>query len=326
MRKRLILFAALAGVVATGVVAQQTLKSEVAKPIQLAPGVWFRQGDIDGHGHCNNGWIIFEDYVVVIDANFPSGADVTLADIRKTTDKPVRFVFDTHHHGDHAYGNAVWADQGAVVVSHENCLKELVTKGPQAFADAAKTREDLRKSRLKMPSLVFPDRLIFDDGNQRVELHYNGWGHTKGDAVAWLPKQKLLFTGDVCVNGPYNYMGEGNTRSWIRLLAALEKLGASTIAPGHGPIREAAPLLADQKFYFEELIRQIEPLVKEGKSLEQVQAAVKIPRYEQWTGKPAVPANIEHVYNEIKGKTAARPQGFELLAGRPFRSTRGQSR
>ena len=312
---------------AAGVVfAQSAPKTEVGKPVELAPGVWFRQGDLDGQGHCNNGWVIFEDYVLVIDANFPSGAQEALAAIRKTTDKPIRFVFDTHHHGDHAYGNAVWADQGAVVVAHENCLKELVAKGQQAFADAAKSREDVRKSRLKLPSLVFPDKMIFDDGKQRVELLYNGWGHTKGDAVAWLPRQGLLFTGDACVNGPYNYMGEGNSESWIRLLSELEKLPARVIAPGHGPVREAKPLLADQKYYFVELRRQIAPLVRQGKPLAEVQRTVKIPRYEQWTGKPAVPANIEHVFNELSGKRAARRPDFRRLAFEPLRSTRGVTR
>ena len=69
----------------------------VVEPV--APQVYFHEGEITGKGHCNNGWIIFEDYVVVIDANFPSGAKVILPKIRALTDKPIRFAFDTHHHG-----------------------------------------------------------------------------------------------------------------------------------------------------------------------------------------------------------------------------------
>ncbi len=79
---------------------------------KLAPDVYFHEGDLDGHGHCNNGWVIFEDYVLVIDGNFPSGAQMILPKIKAITNKPIRFAFDTHHHGDHAYGNQLWVDQG----------------------------------------------------------------------------------------------------------------------------------------------------------------------------------------------------------------------
>src|SRR5215468_2090547 len=65
---------------------------------QVAPGVWFREGEIKEKGHCNNIWIEMKDYLIVVDANFPSGAEACLADIRKTTQKPVKYVFDTHHH------------------------------------------------------------------------------------------------------------------------------------------------------------------------------------------------------------------------------------
>src|SRR5438094_2641811 len=75
-------------------------RAEVNKAEQIAPGVYFHEGDIQGHGHCNNGWIVFEDYVLVIDANFPSGAQEIMPKIKAITDKPVRFAVDTQHHGD----------------------------------------------------------------------------------------------------------------------------------------------------------------------------------------------------------------------------------
>src|SRR5262245_9641396 len=86
---------------------------EVGKVDQLSDGVYFHEGNIEV-GHCNNGWIIFEDYVLVIDGNYPSGAREIIPKIQALTDKPIRFAFDTHHHGDHAYGNQVWVENGAV--------------------------------------------------------------------------------------------------------------------------------------------------------------------------------------------------------------------
>src|SRR5260370_38537195 len=90
---------------------------------EIAPGVFFRYSSISGtdktvpFGGCNVTWIVFKDYVVVVDANFPKEAGDVIAAIKKTTDKPIKFVLDTHHHGDHAYGNAVWAKEGAKSVS-----------------------------------------------------------------------------------------------------------------------------------------------------------------------------------------------------------------
>jgi cyclase len=267
---------------------------------QLAPGVFFRE---ESRG-CNNGWVIFQDFVLVIDANFPAPAEDVVAAIKKTTNKPIRFVFDTHWHPDHTFGNAIYAQEGAIAVAHENCLTELMKRGPSSWADMAKSRADIAKSRLKLPGMAFPSKLVFDDGLQRVELLYNGHGHTAGDAVAYLPKQKILFTGDACVNGPYNYLGDSNTASWIRLLTTLQQLNVETIGPGHGPVGKR-PLLEDQKQYFIELRRQIGALVKQGKSLEDVQKAVSIPRYEKWAGVKAKPADIEFVFGELKKEAEA---------------------
>src|SRR4029077_7498052 len=88
---------------------------------ELAPGVFFRYSSISAtdpkvpFGGCNNTWVVFKDYVVVIDANFPKEAADVLAAVKKTTDKPVKYVLDTHHHGDHAYGNNVWSKAGAQI-------------------------------------------------------------------------------------------------------------------------------------------------------------------------------------------------------------------
>src|ERR1043165_3977326 len=85
-------------------------RGEVNKVEALAPGVYFHEGDLGRKGHCNNGWIVFADYVLVIDGNFPSGAQQVIPQIKAITDKPIRFVFDTHHHGDPSYGNQLWVE------------------------------------------------------------------------------------------------------------------------------------------------------------------------------------------------------------------------
>src|ERR1700760_3367900 len=106
---------------------------------ELAPGVFFRYSSISAtdksvpFGGSNHTWVVFKDYVVVVDANFPKEAGDVIAPIKKTTDKPIRYVLDTHHHGDHAYGNEVWAKEGATIVSQTECARWLRDKGAAEF-------------------------------------------------------------------------------------------------------------------------------------------------------------------------------------------------
>ena len=199
---------------------------------KIAPDVYFHEGDLKAHGHCNNGWIIFEDYVLVIDGNFPSGAKEIIPKIKALTDKPIRFAFDTHHHGDHAYGNQVWVENGATPVAHVGVIEEMKKyetghygDKPGRWEDAAKTRPDVAASKLKPPTLLYRTEMIFDDGKHRVELLHFGVAHTHGDGWAWLPKEKILFTGDACVNGPYNYTGGRQHRPMDQDPRSREKAG-----------------------------------------------------------------------------------------------------
>src|SRR5258708_21578429 len=99
---------------------------------QIAPGVYYRAADRPKNIIANTGWVVFRDYVLVIDANFPWGARAILSDLRKTTDKPIRFVLATHYHGDHAFGNSVWVDAGATILCSPECVEQSKTKNPPA--------------------------------------------------------------------------------------------------------------------------------------------------------------------------------------------------
>jgi len=315
-REMLIGGAALLGLSMKEAKALVAAKPEIGKVDQLAADVYFHEGNLV-RGHCNNGWIIFEDYVLVIDANYPSGAAEILPKIRAITDKPIRFAFDTHHHGDHAYANQVWIDNGASAVAHTGVIDEMKRYEtgyyggkPGRWEDTAKTRPDVAASKLKPPSVLFPREMIFDDGKHRVELMHLGVAHTHGDAFAWLPNERILFTGDACVNGPYNYVGDGNVEKWVPTLEAARKLGARVVCPGHGP-RGVETMLADQQRFFTSLRDQVGALVKVKKSGQEVRDAIdkinatlagdaQIARY---VGKGnGFAAQVEKVYTEMTGQ------------------------
>lgn len=277
---------------------------------EIAPGVFFRKTQTEPKFiGCNQGWVIFKDFVLVIDANFPNQANEVIDLIRKHTDKPIRYVFDTHYHGDHADGNMHYAKIGAATVASERSRLEFETKGLAGFEGSQKNNPDEYGNLVyKMPDVYFPSKLVIDDGEQRVELLHFGHGHTLGDAVAWLPKHGVLFTGDACVNGAFNYTGDSNTESWIAALAAMEELPVKFVAPGHGELA-GKELLAKQKRYFVELRMTIQKLVDAGRSLDEVKQEISLPFYREWAGVDVKTRteNLEHVYGELtKGKSAEK--------------------
>ncbi len=279
---------------------------------QIAPGVYFRYSAISAtdksvpFGGSNNTWVVFEDFVVVIDANFPREAGDVIAAVKQTTDKPIRYVFDTHHHGDHAFGNAVFARQGASVIAQANCARILRTSGAREFAEEGKKpggRKDVASGTFKGADLLFDDKLVLDDGTQRVEFLHFGHGHTAGDAVAYLPKHGILCTGDACVNGAYNYVGQGDSASWIRALERMQQLDVRLVCPGHGPLA-GKELLEKQKRYFVDLRREVQKGIDARMAFEDVLENLDLPWYKEWTGVPPPGDNVRHVYDELTGRVA----------------------
>jgi cyclase len=296
--------------------------AEASKAELIAPDIYFHEGQVSDTSEavCNNGWIIFEDYVLVIDANFPAGARLIISKIRSVTDKPIRFAFDTHHHGDHAYGNQVFVENGAVPIAHTGVIDEMKRyelgyygNKEGAWEKAARDRADVKTSKLKPPSVLFPKDLIFDDGKHRVELMHLGVAHTHGDAFAWLPKERILFTGDACVNGPYNYLGDGDVSKWVATLDAAKELGAQIVCTGHGP-RSTGTVLDDQQAFFKMLREEVGTLMSEKSpeeakaQIEPIRATLKgnrqIARYvnERGTASDSFPSQVEKVYQELTGK------------------------
>jgi glyoxylase-like metal-dependent hydrolase (beta-lactamase superfamily II) len=295
--------------------------AEAAKEDLVAPDVYFHEGQVSDTADavCNNGWIVFEDYVLVVDANFPAGAKLIISRIRGLTNKPIRFAFDTPHHGDHAYGNQVYVENGGVPVAHMGMIEEMKRyetgyygHEPGRWEEAMKGRADLRTTKLKPPSVLFSKDLIFDDGKRRVELMHLGVAHTHGDAVAWLPNEHILFTGDMCVNGPYNFVGDGDVGKWVATLDAARQLGAKIVCTGHGP-RSTATVLDDQQAFFKVPREQVGavmtkvPADQTKAKIETIRATLKsnsqIARYvsDRAGADDVFPSQVGKVYEELTG-------------------------
>lgn len=285
---------------------------------KVTDGVWMREGDLAGKGHCNNAIIEMKDYLIVVDANFPSGAEALMADAKKLSPKPVKYVLLTHHHGDHAYGSAVWTRAGAITVAHVGVVQEMGRYEPKRWQGETKERADVRA--LNTPTLEPPKETfskspwVATDGTRRVEFWHFGWGHTRGDGYVYLPKERVLVAGDAIVNGAYNFTGDANLVNWPRILTKVKsRLPVTHVVPGHGPA--GGPEVIDGQIEFLRVLRaEVTRAVKSGKKLEDLvtleqgepkTAKLTLPDgVKRWVGGPLA-TQIRDAYREVTEKKPA---------------------
>jgi cyclase len=307
------------------VTARQETRATPGDVKLIVPGVWFREGELLDKGHCNNIWIEMKDYLIVVDANFPSGAEACLADIKKTSQKPVKYVFDTHHHGDHAYGNPVWTKLGATTLATAGVAEEMKRYEPKRWLDTAKQRKDVAALNLptaEPPKQTFKEKKFeLNDGSRKVEFHFLGWAHTRGDGFVYLPKEKIICTGDAVVNGPYNFMGDGNSANWPKVIEQALRFDVTTVLPGHGE-PGTKDMMKGQGQFFVELRKAVGDAIKSGKKAEDLVTkqgdkvtgtSIKLPdSVKNWVDTERMGPQVEVVYKEI---TMGKPHG-EIQGGK----------
>jgi cyclase len=274
---------------------------------ELAPGVFYYFGDELQQKSANCTWIVFKDYVLAIDANYPWGAKEILEEIRKTTDKPIRFLFDTHYHHDHTFGNCVFADAGATIVSTKKTADEMHTLGRYEWDHASGySGGDMTGFRREFPSLTFDQQLVFDDGIHRVELIKMGPAHSGGDGVAYLPREKILVTGDLCVNGnPWgNNVADANADydKWLGVLGTMAGWDVKLVVPGHGD-PGTVETLKQQRSYLEDMLNKVRQGMKAGKSKEELVKEIDLSKHPVYgVNKVSNIRSIGFMYDKLSGK------------------------
>lgn len=239
---------------------------------KIADGVWFLAGDAS-KGYCNNIVIEMQDYLIVIDANYPGRARELVAQIGQLSPKPVRFVFDTHAHRDHSYGNIVWTRAGAITFAYQGVDEEMDRYEPARWQATAAQRDDVRSLNLTdapRPQLVFRQSpFILKDATREVDFYFLGWAHTRGDGFVWLPKERILCTGDAAVNGPRNKLWDANLTNWPHVLDQALALGPLHVLPGHGDAG-GPEILTGQRGFLLDLYSAVKQQAQAGKSPAQI--------------------------------------------------------
>jgi cyclase len=227
----------------------------------VCPGVWFLLGDAH-KGYSNTVVIEMARYLIVVDANYPGRAKELIALMPEISSKPVRYVFDTHAHGDHSYGNSTWTRAGAKTMAFAGVVKEMNRWEPGRWrmVESEARRADLRElgeQDVERPKRVIEGkRLVLKDRTRQVDFLFLGWGHTPGDGYVWLPKERVLATGDGAVNGPRNKLLDASIAHWPEVLQRAIALRPRYVLPGHGE-RGGPEILTGQRRFLLDLFSAV---------------------------------------------------------------------
>jgi glyoxylase-like metal-dependent hydrolase (beta-lactamase superfamily II) len=233
---------------------------------------------------------------------------------------PARRVVNTHHNGDHCWGNQLFS--GAEIIGHRLCAKYFGHEKPElmqslrdgdGFGDAnlaafsrALKEYDFRGIELTPPTTLFDERLDLDLDGLAVQLLYVGPAHTAGDVVVYLPESRVLFAGDVLFRLCTPIGWEGTYDRWIAALTRIEELAPEVVVPGHGPLcgvegpREMREYLiyvrGESKRFFDAGLTALEAAKR-----------IDLGPYADWNEPERIVFNVERAYRELRGEPYDAP-------------------
>jgi len=319
---------------------------------QVAPGVY---AAIGRQGVASNGaFIVNKDDVVVVDTHFrPSWARDLITEIKKVTDKPVRYVVNTHWHNDHTQGNQSYLNAfGSSVeyISQHTAREDLIQKGipsvatslneavpaliarleksladgkdqqGNTFTEQARTQltariadqkaylAELKQIQITLPTVTFENSLILhkhapDGAARSIQILYFGKGHTRGDVVIFLPREKVLISGDLLTGG-VPFARDSYPSPWAGTLEQVQKLDFAQVVPGHGGVQQGQQRLELTIAMMKELVGLVREGIAKGQTAEQIAAGLDSAKYEANfpNSRGAMTLFITRAYAEAKGQ------------------------
>ncbi len=269
-------------------------------------------------GDPNTGVIIGDEGVMVIDTQAtPHMAQDVMRRIRDVTDKPIKYVLLTHYHAVRVLGAAAYEPEN--IIASQLTYEMIVERGQEdwdsefgRFPRLFQGHESIPG--LTWPSIVFDGKLTVDLGNQKVEIWSPGKGHTQGDTIAWLPDQKILYSGDLVEYGATPYTGDAHLTDWPATLDALRALKPEKLVPGRGDALMTPALsekaMAETQAFLTDLFQSAQASRKEGRSLKESFDATKAlmdPKYGEWViYEHCMPFDVARAFDEAGGMV--RPQ------------------
>ena len=310
--------------------AQEVITTDTHRLDQVADGVYFATGTGDIYTMSNALIIEREDDIVIVDSHITPAAGRALLDsIRTVSDKPVTTLINSHFHYDHSNGTPAFGDD-LEIIGHEVTYEKLtgdpenehtyqsslrrfdntVARLESELASATDADEKLQiENQLNYwrrhveaqseivftpPTQTLRDKMTLYRGGREIQLHYFGRAHTGGDLAIYLPKEKIVFSGDMMLGG-ISYMGDGYVAEWADTLQGLKGLDIELILPGHGPGITDVGRISLVQAYYTDLTEEIRRLKDLGYSAEEAAARADLRKHERTLGVRQLGANLEAV-------------------------------
>ncbi len=281
---------------------------------KVTDGVYYATASGTMNVGANSPIIVNDDEVLVIDSQItPAAARALVADLKAITSKPVRYVVDSHYHYDHSHGNQIFAPD-AQVIGHDNTRRRMLTNVLEQYTylssvqpvparvESLKQRiaqeadpqqkaalerqvasslaylEQVKETKVTPPNLTFETTMTLVRGGREIRLLYLGRGHTDTDVVVFLPKERIVCTGDL-MESVVSYMGDSYPEEWIATLEKLKALDFDTVMPGHGVVFKGKTKIEAFQKYLRDVITQVTALRKQGLSADAAAQKVDVTAY-----------------------------------------------
>jgi glyoxylase-like metal-dependent hydrolase (beta-lactamase superfamily II) len=280
-----------------------------------------------GFGLSNAGLVAGKSGALLVDTLFDLPLTRRMLDeIARRVPVPIQKLVNTHHNGDHCWGNQLLHD--AEIIGHRRCAEEM-PKLPPAVLQAlrgtggtppvsrllakAMQRFDFSGIEITPPTTLFDERLSLEVDGVRVELIYVGPAHTAGDVIVHLPDEGIVFAGDIIFRLCAPIGWEGTFARWIEALERIAALGAETIVPGHGPLcgAEGALEMRDYLIYVRDASARH---FAAGRTSEEAARQIDLGPYADWGEPERVIFTVERAYRELRGEPYDAPIDFVRMA------------
>jgi cyclase len=277
---------------------------------EVSPGI-FAYVQLDGSWGLNNpAFLVGRKAVTLVDTTFTEARGRALRRaIEGVTDRPVRTLLNTHHHGDHTWGNFVFPE--ATIVGHRLCREATIQTelSSRAFFPGV----EWGNIEVEPPFVTFEDRITVYIDDLEVQFIYVGPAHTTNDSIAWIPSRRLLIAGDLVFSKCTPFVLQGSLAGHIRALQVLRGLGAETVIPGHGDI--CGPEGIEDGMAYLRFVQETGKKAWDA-GVTPLEAArdTDLGRFGEWAEKERFAANLHRAFSELRGEApgaALSPQAFE---------------
>jgi glyoxylase-like metal-dependent hydrolase (beta-lactamase superfamily II) len=286
---------------AVAATAQEQDFSKIQSRITKVAGNVYMIDGTGGFAGGNIGVSVGDDGILIVDDQYAPLADKIQAALKGVTDKPVRFVLNTHFHGDHVGGNRYFG-QHATIIAHDNVRVRMVTGNPDPNPD--NHRDPAPK--VALPVITFDSTATVHINGEDIRAVHFPHGHTDGDAVLWFTQSNVVHMGDDFFNGVFPFIDVDSGGSAQGLIKNIEEIipqlkPDTKIIPGHGPLGT----VEDLKTYLAMLKDSyaiVDANVKQGKTLDQLKKEHVLAKYDKWAWDVFKADDfVEFIYKDITG-------------------------